>query len=118
MRINAAGDISLTRTIYTGNGVDTIRSGAFRGTLSQTEMAALRSILAAVAWEKIEFPGIRCCDAPIVQIILTVNNKYMKFKSMVPPEAVKETIACLKQLALHVKWPPYKGAIDFEWIAD
>jgi predicted RNA binding protein with dsRBD fold (UPF0201 family) len=119
MSVKSNGKIALIREIFKKKGiVDTVRSGAFKGVIDSSELTKLKSILSSVNWDTVKFPDRTCCDAPVIQILLTYNSKTRVYKSMDPPRSVIKVISYLQNLAVSIKLPEYKGAIDFEYAPD
>ena len=115
LTINSDSSVNLIRTIYLAKGVeDTVRSGGFKGKLDAKNYKQLITHLSEINWETIDFPNITCCDKPVIQILLTYDNKLHKYKSMTPTASAQKLIDFLTQLSTNIQLPRYNKPIDFE----
>lgn len=115
LSINSNKRIELVRVLYKATGqVDSILSGAFKGTIKNKDYNKLIRLLKNCDFDSLKFPEVLCCDSSIKTIILSYNGKYKRFKSMIPPQEVNNLITFLMHLAKTISLPKYKGAIDFE----
>lgn len=94
--------------------MDAARSNMYKGNLSDTDMRKLLSNLKKVNWDTIIFPDVICCDAPVKTLVLSLDGKQRRFKSMTPPVATAELMKYLTDLAVRIDLPVYSNPIGFQ----
>ena len=114
MELTRWNQIQLIRTLYKKKGeVDTVNSGGFKGALQEKDYNAIVGLLSKINWDNISFPDIQCCDAPVVTILISYNNKAKRFRSMTPPKEVHELNKYLTDFLTNVSLPRYDKPLDF-----
>lgn len=115
LNINNNKTIKLVRVVYTASGqYDSLQSGTFKGTLKDKEYNKFIQQLKKYDFDSLKFPEVLCCDSSIKTILISYNEKYKRFKSMIPPKEAIPLIDFLTDLSTKISLPRYDKPIDFE----
>lgn len=109
--------VQLIRTVFQSKGVeDTAKSGGYKGILDEKQYDKLVSLLSKIKWSEVSFPDVKCCDKPVITIILYYNGGNKKLKSIEPAASTKDLISFLTDLGATMQLPKYDRPMDFEYV--
>ncbi len=115
IEVTADKNTKVQRQFFESRGKEnTENSGSFEGKMSNYDYRNLMRAINESNYEKLVFPNIDCCDAPIITIIIYANGKKTYLKSMMPPQEASEFIQYLTELTSEIDLPTAINKFEME----
>ncbi|MCZ2223983.1 MAG: DUF6438 domain-containing protein [Chitinophagales bacterium] len=106
LEVTADKNTKVQRQFFESRGKENAEnSGAFEGKMSNYDFKNLMKTIKESNYEKLVFPNVDCCDAPIITIIIYANGKKTYLKSMMPPQEATNLIQYLTKLTSEIDLP-------------
>ncbi|MBX2931341.1 MAG: hypothetical protein KF781_05275 [Chitinophagaceae bacterium] len=115
LEVHADRSTKLQRQFYAFGGKEiAANSGTFQGSMNKQSFKLLMKTLKNSQYEKLAFPNIDCCDAPVITIIIYANGKRTYLKSMMPLQEATELIQFLTELTKDINLPTTTEKFEIE----